>query len=64
VKVYVPELVLLTIDGLHVPLTPFEDVFGNDGTDPPLQIVSDVPKANVGAAVEFTVTVNVTGTAH
>ena len=59
-----PEVELLTVAGLHVPLIPFVDVFGKIGTEPPAQIVSDVPKLNVGIMFGFTVTVNVVGTAH
>ena len=36
----------------------------NVGTTPPLQIVSDVPKENVGVMLGFTFTVNVTVVAH
>jgi hypothetical protein len=48
VKVYVPEALLLTTDGLHVPVIPFVDVVGKLGTAPPAQIVDEVPKLNVG----------------
>ena len=64
VKVYTPEVVLLTTVGLHAPVTPFVDVVGKVGTTPPLQIVSELPKVNAGVIVGFTVTVNVAGTAH
>jgi hypothetical protein len=64
VKVYTPEVVLLTIVGLHAPVIPFDDVGGKVGTTPPLQIVSELPKLNAGVIVGFTVTVNVAGTAH
>ena len=53
-----------TADGLHVPFIPFVDVFGNVGTDPPAQMVSVVPKLNVGVRFGLTVTVNVAGNAH
>ena len=43
---------------------PFEDVFGKVGAVPPAQIVSDVPKLNVGIIFRFTVTVNVAVIAH
>ena len=59
-----PELVLLTVDGFHVPFIPFVDVVGKVGTLPPAQIVKDVPKLNTGVMFGFTVTVNVVGTAH
>ena len=64
VNVYVPEALLFTTDGLHVPVIPFVDVVGKVGTDPPAQIFNDIPKLNVGVAIEFTVTVNITGVAH
>jgi hypothetical protein len=64
VKVYTPEFWLLTVEGLHVPVTPFEDVVGNAGTPEPAQIVSEVPKPNTGVTFGFTVTVNVVGVAH
>ena len=53
-----------TTEGLHVPFIPFVDVFGNNGTDPPAQMVSVVPKLNVGVIFGLTVTVNVVATAH
>ena len=59
VNVYTPLAVLLTIEGLHVPVIPFVDVVGNVGTVPPEQIVSVVPKLNVGVIFGVTVTVNV-----
>ena len=64
VKVYTPLVVLLTTDGLHVPVIPLLDVVGNIGTVPPEQIVSVVPKLNVGVIFGFTVTVNVVVVAH
>lgn len=48
VNVYTPGVVLLTMAGLHVPLMRLVDVPGNTGTIPPEQIVSAVPKLNVG----------------
>ncbi|HLO38262.1 MAG TPA: hypothetical protein VK173_07230, partial [Lacibacter sp.] len=48
VKVYVPFAVLLTIAGLHVPVTALLDVVGNVGTVAPIQMEADVPNANVG----------------
>ena len=41
-----------------------EDVAGNDGTDPPVQIDKDVPKLNAGVIFGLTVTVNVAVVAH
>jgi hypothetical protein len=64
VKVYVPLLVLLTVEGLHVPVIPLVDVPGKDGTVPPLQIVNEVPKLNVGVSIGLTVTVNIAVVAH
>ena len=64
VNVYVPELALSTEAGLHVPVIPFCDVAGNEGTAPPLQILKDVPKAKVGVMLGATVTVNEIELAH
>ena len=55
---------MLTTVGFHVPFIPFKDVFGKVGTVPPAQIVSDVPKLNVGVMFGLTVTLNVAGVAH
>ena len=55
---------LLTVDGLHVPVIPFCDVVGNKGTLPPEQMVSPVPKGNVGVVLGVTVTFIVTVTPH
>jgi hypothetical protein len=43
---------------------PFEEFVGKEGTVPPLQIVSDVPKLNEGVMFGFTVTVKLVGRAH
>ena len=64
VKVYTPEVVVLTTAGFQLPAIPFVDVVGKVGTTPPLQIVSELPKLNAGVITGFTVTVNVAGTAH
>ena len=64
VNVYVPLAVLLTTDGLQVPVILFVDVVGKVGTVPPAQIVDVVPKLNVGVMFGFTVTVNVDMVAH
>ena len=64
VNVYVPELLLSTDVGLHVPVMPLKDVVGNVGTSPPAQIVRLVPTLNVGVIFGFTVTVKVNGNAH
>lgn len=64
VNVYTPEFWLSTVAGLHVPLMPLDDVPGNAGTVPPAQIVSDVPKLNVGVILGLTVTVKLAVVAH
>jgi hypothetical protein len=55
---------LLTVEGLQLPVTPFVDVVGKAGTEPPEQIAREVPKLNVGVTFELTVTVKVIGSAH
>ena len=47
-----------------MPLMPFCDVIGNAGTLLPLQMVSDVPKLNVGVTLGLTVTLSVATFAH
>ena len=47
-----------------MPLMLLSDVVGNTGTDPPAQIVSELPNENVGVTLGVTLTVNVVGTAH
>lgn len=47
---------MLTVAGLHVPVMPLSDVFTRVGTLPPEQMVSVVPKLNVGVTLGFTVT--------
>jgi len=64
VNVYVPEVVLSTVDGLHVPVIPFDDVVGSVGTLAPAQAASAVPKLKVGVTFGFTVTVSVAVNAH
>ena len=64
VKTYVPELVLSTTEGVHMPVTPSIDVPINEGTDPPSQIDSIVPKLNVGVIFGVTVTGRVVVTPH
>ena len=59
-----PEAVLLTVAGLHVPVILLVEVVGNVGTVPPLHIDSDVPKLNVGVILGLTVTFNVVVVAH
>ena len=55
---------MLTTDGVHVPITPFDDVFGSVGALVPAQIVELVPKLNVGVMFGFTTTVNIPVFAH
>ena len=50
--------------GVQVPVIPLSDTAGSVGTVPPAQIVSDVPKLNVGVIFGFTVTANVAVVAH
>lgn len=64
VNVYVPEAVLLTVEGLHVPVMPSMEVAGNDGTEPPEQMLNEVPKLNAGVTLGFTVTLYVAVVAH
>jgi hypothetical protein len=64
VNVYTADAVLLTVEGLHVPVIPFPEVVVNAGTDPPSQIVNEVPKANAGVTLALTVTVYVAVVAH
>jgi hypothetical protein len=42
----------------------FVDVVDKEGTVPPVQILSEVPKLNVGVMLGVTVTVNVAVVAH
>ena len=55
---------MLTIAGLQVPEMPSIDVPDSDGTVPPAQIVSDVPKSNVGVILGLIVTVKVALVTH
>lgn len=64
VNVYVPDVWLLTVDGLHVPVIPLVDVAGNTGTDVPAQIAIEVPKLNVGVTIGLTVTTKFMVNAH
>src|SRR5678815_1499339 len=51
VNVYVPEVVLLTTAGFHVPVMPLVEVPGKAGTAPPEQMLSEVPNVNVGVVL-------------
>lgn len=55
---------MLTTAGLHDPVTPFVEVVGKVGTDPPAQIDKLEPKLNVGVMLGLTVTENVAFVAH
>jgi hypothetical protein len=61
---YTPELVLLTVEGTHTPVRPSFDIVSKVGTTPPEQIVSDVPKLNVGVMFGITHTSIVVEIAH
>ena len=63
-NVYVAEAWLSTTEGDHVPEILLADVDGKEGTVPPAQMLSDVPKLNVGVCTGFTVTVKLSGKAH
>jgi hypothetical protein len=52
------------MDGVHMPVIPFVDVPGRDGTVPPAQIDKADPKLNVGIRIGLIVTVNVALVAH
>ena len=53
-----------TTAGFHTPVIAFVDEEGNTGTEPPLQMVSDVPKSKAGVMFAFTVTVKMVVVAH
>ena len=55
---------MLTVAGFQVPAMPLFEVFGNTGTVPPEQMVSEVPKLNVGVILGFTTTFLVIEMAH
>jgi hypothetical protein len=58
----VPDDVLLTVAGLHIPVTPFVDVAGSIGAVDPVQI--GFTAAKVGMMLELTVTSNEATVAH
>lgn len=62
VNVYVPDIILLTVEGVHVPETPLFDVGGSTGAAEPEQM--DAIGVNEGIATAFIVTVSVTIEAH
>ena len=53
-----------TTEGLQVPVIPFVEVTGNEGTVPPAQIVKLVPKLNAGITFGITIIVIVKGVPH
>ncbi len=55
---------MLTVAGLQVPVMPSIEVAGNAGTVAPSQIVSVVPKSNVGVMLGRIVTVSVVLVTH
>jgi hypothetical protein len=55
---------LLADTGFHVPVIPFCDVVGNDGTIAPAQMVRLVPNVNDGVTLALTVTANEDVVAH
>ena len=55
---------MLADEGLHVPVIPFCDVFGKEGTVPPAQMVRPVPNAKVVVTLTLTVTANEAFVAH
>ncbi len=57
-----PDVVLLTVAGLHVPVMPFVDVVGSIGAAAPVQI--GFIEAKVGVMLELTVTLNEVVAAH
>jgi hypothetical protein len=54
----------LTTAEFHVPVIPFVEEFGREGTVPPAQMVRSVPKLKAGVMFGATVTENVTGGEH
>jgi hypothetical protein len=64
VKVYTPEFMLSTADGLHVPVMPLADVLTSAGTVAPAQIFNEVPNLNEGTILGVTVTEYTTVAAH
>ena len=64
VNVYVPDAVLLTAAGDHVPVMPLVDVAGKAGTVPPSQTDIDVPKENEGVTFGAMVTLKEVERAH
>lgn len=59
-----PDVVLSIAAGLQVPVIPFVEFDGNNGTDAPLQILNEVPNVNEGVILGVTFTVNDVELAH
>ncbi len=64
VKVYVAEFWLSMDDGFQVPVIPFVEMDGRDGTAAPAQTVRKLPKLNVGTILGLTVTEKLADVAH
>ena len=64
VNVYVPDAWLFMTTGAQVPVIPFVEVVGNNGTVLPAQADSEVPKVNAGTSFGFIVTKTLVGVAH
>ena len=64
VNVYTPEAWLSTSDGSQYPVMPLSEVLGKEGTVPPPQITSEVPKLKVGVTLGLTVTLMFTDVPH
>jgi hypothetical protein len=62
VNIYVPDVVLLTVAGLHVPVIPFVEVVGKTGGVAPLHIAAIAAK--VAVVLGLTVTDNIVVLAH
>ena len=59
-----PEFSLSMVEGSQVPVMLLFDVVGNTGAVASAQMVSEVPKSNVGSMFGLTVTLNVAVVAH
>ena len=64
VNVYVPDAWLFITAGVHVPVIPFTEIVGNNGTVLPAHAVSDEPNANDGTSFGLMVTKRLVGVAH
>ena len=59
-----PEFSLSMVEGFQVPVILLFDVVGNAGAVASAQMMSEVPKSNVGTTFGLTVTLNVAVVAH